>query len=121
MAVHGLFYYRKNLAVWLNNEPECESWGNYKVPEIECRSTFTYSTTHIDVLGWYKFAPGAYQGNWSPGQYGCAELDGVLPKNPIDQDGGEWLYHEREHFRVTPVMPGDTCPWGHFPAGSKRF
>jgi sugar lactone lactonase YvrE len=114
MSMSGVFHYKYGHWVWINEKPVCRKWGPKKPALVHCPTMPTVSSSHIDVVGDYRFPIGVFSG---PGESTCFELDGVLPIRPV-YIPGEPVLHGRLHHRYTYELPGDACPWGNFPPNS---
>jgi len=115
VSVHGWYYFKPHKLVWTRNPPQCEKWGPGKLPAlVHCLpgSASAPSTTPIDTIGDYRFAPHTF------GEYGgqnavCFRINGVLPKYWKQAYPGEKVLEEYFHKYRGMADKDEKCDWGH--------
>jgi sugar lactone lactonase YvrE len=110
MMMQGHFVYKRNVRVWLNEQPHCYEWGPSKPINVDCYAESTISTERINLFGQFRFEPGLYTGA-SQGQ--CVELNPTLSPNPPAQVDGRRILHENWHKFAGAKPWSDPCPWHH--------
>ncbi len=121
IAISGRFGYEWGKEVWPVGGPNCNNWGEEaeQGDKQMCKfASWSHQSEHVDALMGYRWNEGV-GGFLSPGAH-CLELDAVLPASPkYLVPTTEKVWRARYHLYRVGLLPGDPCPWRHFPSYSE--
>jgi sugar lactone lactonase YvrE len=113
--IHGTYFYKPHGYVWINKAPECKKWGPSEPAKLKCRPDSNHLDKaykpRMDVLGYYRFAPGNFGVGEGAGNPVCYELDGVLPNYWVTQQNGNKVLEVTWHSYNEWKDPGEPCTW----------
>ena len=115
VSASGVFSYRPGQEVWVKaeNEPVCRQSGpSEPLVHANCEVVHNHSREHLDIIGDWRWKPGDFEADKAPLRAICAELDGVIPVNPLKQENAERIVRERSHFYhwLAPLRDEESLP-----------
>jgi len=120
ISIHGSYRYQPHEYAWLIVRPECEKWGENQPAKLSCvpgaGAVGKGFSPHIDIRGFYRFAPGNFEDIRGGGQPICYEMNGVLPDYYVRQEGEEGypsLLEDTLHTYYEVVGYDNPCTWSH--------
>lgn len=116
VSIHGTYEFdSENRFTWINKWPDCDKWGPDEPKKLGCRpesgGTGDLNFPNLDLLGFFRFAPGTHGIGEGAGNPVCFQLNGVLPSRWVHQEGGNSVLEETFHSYREWADPDEPCDW----------
>jgi len=112
VSMHGKYEYEPQGLSWINKRPDCDKWGPNQPAKLDCTpGAGAHNSPKLDLLGYFRFAPGRFGVHEGAGNPVCWRFNGVLPNRWVAQENGSPVLEVTHHSAYEWKKVNEPCTW----------